>query len=104
MRDLGAMEKGKGPRSRGAFRPGFAEDYALFEYRRRGESRVPIAPAVVRKSARVDHEATGSSGFPAQRFTAYLALTPVRPCSVAMVALRMAAHHDPVGRTHLHKT
>src|SRR5665811_1651467 len=43
-------------RSRGAMRPRFASTSPSFANRGRRESRVPIAPAVVRtRSARVDH-------------------------------------------------
>jgi hypothetical protein len=46
--------------------------FTLLEKEGRRESRVPIAPAVVHKSARVDHRATGSSRLsPREWVTAY---------------------------------
>ena len=60
--------------------------------RGRRESRAPIAPAVVRtKSARVDHRATGSSGFPRANGLRLIralpgdrAFLPPSPCGLTM--------------------
>jgi hypothetical protein len=64
--------------------------FTLLQNRGRRESRVPIAPAVVRtKNARVDHRFNRiTPAFPAQWLTAYFVLSPVTGF-LATVALRM---------------
>ena len=68
-RVMGAMEKGRGSRSRGAFRPGFAKISPSSKTEGAGKAGCRSHPRSCAQSARVDHEATGSSGFP--RATVY---------------------------------
>jgi hypothetical protein len=57
--------------------------FTLLQNRGRRESRMPIAPAVVRtRSARVDHRFNRiTPAFPARWFTAYFVLSPVNGLS-----------------------
>jgi hypothetical protein len=76
--------------SRGARRPRFASTSPSIENRGRGESRVPIAPAVVRtKNARVDHRFNRiTPAFPARMGYGLLRALPGDRL-VATVALRI---------------
>jgi len=71
------------PRSRSAFRPGFAFARPSSNYRGRREDRVPACTRGPsrKKLAREGAKSTGERGitpaFPAQWFTAYFALSPV---------------------------
>ena len=71
--------------------PEVCGSFTLVQNRGRRESRVPIAPAVVRrKHARVDHRFNRSiPAFPARMVYGLLRILPGEPSSVATVALRM---------------
>jgi hypothetical protein len=71
--------------------PEACSSFTLVENRGRRESRVPIAPAVVRqKNARVDHRFNRiTPAFPARMVYGLLRTLPGEPSSLATVALRM---------------
>ena len=81
--------------SRGALRPRFASVSPPLEKEGAGKAGRRSHPRSCAQSARVDHRQPDHPAFPAQRFTAYFALSPVRPCTFATVALRMADASKP---------
>jgi hypothetical protein len=93
------------PHSRDAMRPRFASGLTLIENRGRRESRAPIAPAVVHKSARVDHRFNRIIRLsPREWFTAYFVLSPVTGLFATVVSRIGDASQTRLGRTHLRKT
>jgi hypothetical protein len=63
----------------------------------RGESRVPIAPTVAHRNARVTTGSTGSSGFPCAMVYGLWRVLPGVTSSVAPVASGLTMHLNPVG-------